>query len=148
MTARPDHVRPRTEVGSPTAGPTRAIGQGQWAGALVDLVVVLVFVGIGRSTHDHGAALAGMASTSWPFLCGLGAGWLTLKALGRNGLPVRDGVVIVVTTVAVGMVLRVVSGQGTAFAFILVALAFLGAAMLGWRLAWRGLRRRLVLNRT
>ena len=29
------------------------------------------------------------------------------------------------------------SGQGTAFAFILVALAFLGLFMLGWRLAVR-----------
>jgi hypothetical protein len=33
------------------------------------------------------------------------------------------------------MVLRVVSGQGTALAFILVALAFLGLFLLGWRLA-------------
>jgi len=32
------------------------------------------------------------------------------------------------------MVLRVVSGQGTAAAFIVVALAFLGLFMLGWRL--------------
>jgi hypothetical protein len=31
----------------------------------------------------------------------------------------------------------VVSGQGTAFAFVLVALAFLGLFMLGWRLAIR-----------
>ena len=39
--------------------------------------------------------------------------------------------------VALGMVFRVVSGQGTAFAFVLVALAFLGLFMLGWRLAIR-----------
>jgi hypothetical protein len=31
------------------------------------------------------------------------------------------------------MVLRVLFGQGTAFAFIIVALAFLGALMLGLR---------------
>jgi hypothetical protein len=35
------------------------------------------------------------------------------------------------------MVLRVVSGQGTAFAFVLVALAFLGLFLLGWRLLAR-----------
>jgi Protein of unknown function (DUF3054) len=35
------------------------------------------------------------------------------------------------------MVLRVVSGQGTALAFIIVALAFLGLFLLGWRLCWR-----------
>jgi Protein of unknown function (DUF3054) len=39
--------------------------------------------------------------------------------------------------VAVGMVLRVVSGQGTAFAFVVVALCFLGAGMVGWRLLAR-----------
>ena len=43
--------------------------------------------------------------------------------------------------VALGMALRVVSGQGTAFAFILVALAFLGLLLLGWRLLARLARR-------
>jgi DUF3054 family protein len=37
--------------------------------------------------------------------------------------------------VAVGMTLRVVAGQGTAAAFIAVALAFLALFLLGWRLA-------------
>jgi hypothetical protein len=40
--------------------------------------------------------------------------------------------------VVLGMVLRVVSGQGTAVPFVGVALAFLGAAMLGWRVLARG----------
>jgi len=38
-------------------------------------------------------------------------------------------------------VLRVVSGQGTALAFIGVALAFLGLFLLGWRLLAGALRR-------
>jgi len=44
-------------------------------------------------------------------------------------------------TVALGMVLRVVSGQGTAVTFIIVALVFLGLTQLGWR-ALAGLRLR------
>ena len=44
------------------------------------------------------------------------------------------------------MVLRVVAGQGTAVAFIVVALAFLGLFLLGWRLAVR-LALRAVLRR-
>ena len=40
-------------------------------------------------------------------------------------------------TVTLGMILRVVSGQGTAAAFIVVALAFLGLFLLGWRLLGR-----------
>jgi hypothetical protein len=45
-------------------------------------------------------------------------------------------------TVVFGMVLRVVSGQGTAVSFIIVALAFLGLFLLGWRLLWRFFARR------
>jgi hypothetical protein len=41
------------------------------------------------------------------------------------------------------MIVRVISGQGTAVAFIVVALAFLGLFLLGWRLLW-GLARRRV----
>jgi hypothetical protein len=40
-------------------------------------------------------------------------------------------------TVAIGMVLRVIAGQGTAVAFTGVALAFLGLFLLGWRLLAR-----------
>jgi cell division protein FtsX len=40
-------------------------------------------------------------------------------------------------TVAVGMVLRVAAGQGTAAAFVAVALAFVGLFLLGWRLVAR-----------
>ena len=36
-----------------------------------------------------------------------------------------------------GMVFRVVSGQGTAPAFVGVALAFLGLFLLGWRMLSR-----------
>jgi hypothetical protein len=37
------------------------------------------------------------------------------------------------------MALRVVSGQGTAAAFIFVALAFLGLFILGWRVVARAM---------
>jgi hypothetical protein len=40
-------------------------------------------------------------------------------------------------TVVLGMAFRVVSGQGTAPAFVGVALAFLGLFLLGWRLLSR-----------
>jgi hypothetical protein len=39
------------------------------------------------------------------------------------------------------MILRVVAGQGTAAAFIVVALAFLGLFLLGWRVLARLLTR-------
>jgi len=102
--------------------------------AALDVCSVLIFVIIGRASHAKGESLAGIASTSWPFLCGLAAGWAVSRAW-RRPLSLRPaGVAVWLSTVALGMVLRVISGQGTAVAFIGVALAFLGLFLLGWRL--------------
>jgi hypothetical protein len=104
---------------------------------ILDCCCVLVFVIIGRASHTRGESLGGIASTAWPFLTGLGAGWLAVRAWRRPLGLVPAGVGAWLGAVAGGMVLRVVSGQGTAVAFIGVALAFLGLFMLGWRLAAR-----------
>jgi len=101
----------------------------QRAAVLPDLCCVLAFVVIGRASHGEAASIAGLARTLWPFLAGLAAGPAAI---------VPTGVVVWLATVAVGMLLRVVSGQGTTFAFTLVALAFLGLFMLGWRAVARG----------
>jgi hypothetical protein len=108
----------------------------------VDFLFVLLFVTIGRTAHHHSFSLAGLASTLWPFAAGLGCGWSLVTLRGHAGLALDDGSLIVVVTVAVGMVLRVVAGQGTAFAFVIVALAFLGLFLVGWRVLFRFARRR------
>ena len=100
----------------------------------IDLLAVVVFVAIGRARHDHGDALGGLVSTSWPFVLGLIVSWVILARRSRAGLGLGDGALVVVVTVAIGMLARVIAGQGTAFAFILVALAFLALEMEGWRL--------------
>jgi Protein of unknown function (DUF3054) len=105
----------------------------------LDVCCVLVFVLIGRSAHHHGHSVAGTAMTAWPFLAGLAAGLLVTRAWRRPAAILPGGVGSWLGTVAIGMLLRVVSGQGTALAFILVALAFLGLFMLGWRAAARAL---------
>lgn len=137
--------------------------------AALDICCVLAFVIIGRASHTKGETLAGIASTAWPFLAGLGIGWIAASMLARSrksrsyrartnagvspggaartpgarlGALVPGGVCAWLGTVALGMVLRVVSGQGTAVAFIIVALAFLGLFMLGWRLVWTLANRR------
>jgi hypothetical protein len=108
-----------------------------WVAAVLDVCCVLVFVVIGRDSHDKGETLGGIASTSWPFLAGLAAGWLAARAW-RRPLALRPtGIAVWLCTVALGMAARVVSGQGTALAFIGVALAFLGLFLLGWRLLAR-----------
>jgi Protein of unknown function (DUF3054) len=115
---------------------------------VLDVCCVLIFVIIGRASHTKGESLAGIASTSWPFLAGLGVGWLAARGW-RRPLAIRpEGLVIWLCTVALGMILRVVSGQGTAVAFIVVALAFLALFLLGWRLLARLARRTPLATRT
>lgn len=106
-------------------------------GVVVDVLCVLVFVAIGRASHEEAASLGGFLSTAWPFLVGLGAGWGLSRAWRRPEGLLPVGVGVWVSTVAVGMLLRVLAGQGTALAFVIVASVFLGAALLGWRLLVR-----------
>ena len=101
--------------------------------AVLDMASVLVFVVIGRANHGDGEAVAGVASTAWPFLAGLAVGWLAARAWRRPAGLWPSGVTAWLGTVAVGMVLRVLAGQGTALSFIVVALVFLGLFLLGWR---------------
>jgi hypothetical protein len=109
----------------------------------LDACCVLAFVIIGRASHARGETLGGIASTAWPFLAGMAIGWAMALglpgsargpgSLRRPGAGARQGVVVWLATAAAGMVLRVIAGQGTAVAFVGVALAFLGLLLLGWR---------------
>jgi len=98
-----------------------------------DTLAILVFVGIGRSNHHHGDSFTGMVSTTWPFAVGLAVGWLIVLTRRQRGVSLGAGGEVWLATVSLGMILRVLSGQGTAFAFVVVALVFLGALMLGPR---------------
>jgi peptidoglycan/LPS O-acetylase OafA/YrhL len=100
---------------------------------VLDVASVLVFVAIGRSSHHNGVTVGGMVSTSWPFLVGAAVGWAALRVWRRPIEIAPAGVAVWLACVALGMVLRVVAGQGTALAFVMVALAFLGLMLLGWR---------------
>jgi hypothetical protein len=104
---------------------------------VLDCCCVLLFVVIGRASHERGESVGGIASTAWPFLAGLACGWLAARAWRRPLGLFPAGVGAWLGTVALGMVLRVVAGQGTAVAFVLVALGFLGLFLLGWRLVPR-----------
>lgn len=101
---------------------------------IVDLVLVLIFVLIGRAAHEENP-LAGVLTTLWPFAVGMLTGHLVWRAWRYPLRPVRVGVPIWLTTVAVGMLLRSVSGQGVALAFVIVAVVALGVFLVGWRIA-------------
>jgi hypothetical protein len=109
--------------------------------AAADLGCVLLFVVIGRANHHAGGGAAGLWDTFWPFAAGAITGLLATRWWRRPTALLPTGVGVWLGTVAVGMTLRVLAGQGTAVAFILVALAFLGLFQLGWRLLWQRLAR-------
>ena len=102
--------------------------------AVLDVVMILVFVLIGRRNHEEALALGGIAQTAWPFLVGAAAGWLAARAWRRPFSLWPAGIVIWAATVGGGMLLRVASGQGVQLAFVIVAALTLGAMLLGWRL--------------
>jgi hypothetical protein len=111
--------------------------------AIADAVLVLVFVLIGRRSHDEGFTVLGTLNTWWPFLVGLAVGWTATIAWRRPFGVVLPGIPLWAITVAVGMLLRAASGQGVQFSFVIVASVVLAVFLIGWRaLSLLVLRRR------
>lgn len=101
-----------------------------------DLVLVVIFAVIGRASHNEGIlgdAGLGLLETVWPFAVALVFAWLVTLAFRRPLAVLRTGVPIWLITVAAGMLLRALSGQGTALAFIIVATLTLLLFLVGWR---------------
>lgn len=97
----------------------------------IDAALVLVFVLIGRASHSEG--LLGALETWWPFLGGLFGGWMVMRAWRSPQRIVWTGIGVWIATVAGGMLLRVVSGQGVQPSFAIVTAVVLGVFLLGWR---------------
>ncbi|WP_291048536.1 DUF3054 domain-containing protein [Herbiconiux sp.] len=112
-----------------TPTPTRTIA----LAAVVDVVLVLVFVAIGRRSHDEDSALLGFLTTAWPFLAGAAVGWLLARAWRAPLRLAPPGVVIWGASVVLGMVLRLISGQGVQLSFVIVTAIVLGVFLVGWR---------------
>jgi Protein of unknown function (DUF3054) len=104
---------------------------------ILDVCSVLAFVAIGRHTHHNGDSVAGLWHTAWPFLAGLAIGLLLVRGWRRPLAIAPTGLGAWLGAAAGGMVIRVLAGQGTAAAFIVVALGFLALFLLGWRVVVR-----------
>lgn len=103
---------------------------------LADVVLVVVFTAIGRATHDGdvlGEGGSGLLVTAWPFVTGLMAGWAVSRGWRRPLAPLRTGLVVWGLTLVGGVLLRAVSGQGVAVAFVIVAAVTLLVFLVGWR---------------
>lgn len=106
---------------------------------LLDVVLVVAFAATGRASHDSDV-LAGLWTTSWPFLAALVVAWTVARAWRSPTGIVPTGLVVWAVTVVGGMLLRALSGQGTALPFVVVATLTLLVLLIGWRLIARGIR--------
>ena len=108
----------------------------------LDVLAVMVFVVIGRRSHDEGSAIGGVLATAAPFLIGLGAAWLIVRCW-RWPFTVLTGLVIWPITLLIGMMCRsLIFGRDTPVSFVIVATIFLGLCFVGWRMAARASTRR------
>jgi hypothetical protein len=116
--------------------------QRRMLGALcADLGVLVIFILVGRRTHEQAETLAGTFGALAPFLAALGVGWASSRAW-RNPTGVGFGVWIWLVTLILGMLMRSqIAGQGTATAFVIVAAGFTGAGLVGWRFVWTEIHR-------
>lgn len=97
---------------------------------LMDVALILAFAATGRSSHDEAFSLVGLLGTAAPFLGGLLAGWAYCAARGYRPLTVRQAIPMWLLTVAIGHIVRIVVGTGTAVSFIVVSLVALAVFLL------------------
>lgn len=132
-------------MASPHDAPSlRRSPAGAGAALALDVVLVLAFAAIGRASHESGVlgeGGLGLLTTAWPFVAALGLGWLVSLAWRRPFAPLRTGLPVWAVTLVGGMLLRTLSGQGTAAPFVIVAALTLLALLVGWRIVARAVRR-------
>lgn len=119
-----------------------AIRRRVYAAATADAAAILLFVALGRRTHDEGGnPMLGALGVAAPFLIAAAIGWAIARAWRTPVDPVT-GTIIWVSTVVIGLVLRrFVFDRGTATPFVIVASVATMALLVGWRLVARRLGR-------
>ncbi|MBO0812596.1 MAG: DUF3054 domain-containing protein [Microlunatus sp.] len=108
----------------------------------LDIVMVLVFALVGRTSHGETDSPAGVLGTAWPFVSATVLGSLIAlaawqKHAWRKPYGWRTGLIVWATTVVIGMLLRLAAGGTTAWTFWIVAAISLGILLMGWRLLAR-----------
>jgi len=98
----------------------------------VDVICILVFAIVGRSSHQEATDLLGVAHTAWPFLAGCLVGTL-IGRTRRQPVSLKSGVAVWLGTVVIGMILRLVTSAGVSLSFVIIAGCVLALFFLGWR---------------
>lgn len=108
----------------------------------LDLVLVLLFAIIGRASHSEGLTPAGIAGTAWPFWLATLIGWAVMLGRKRDPLSLGSAIYLWVVVAFGGMLIRVMSGNTTAPAFIAVTAITMALFLIGWRLILRAVKAR------
>ncbi|UIJ33999.1 DUF3054 domain-containing protein [Allobranchiibius sp. GilTou73] len=112
--------------------------------AVLDVVLIVAFAAIGRASHSESHPVLESAVVAWPFLVGAAVGWGFAVGVRRWVVTsIRAGVPIWLGSVAIGMVLRALTGRGVAVSFMIVAAIVLAVFLLGWRGIVAGWQRRM-----
>ncbi|MBT8162337.1 MULTISPECIES: DUF3054 domain-containing protein [Arthrobacter] len=110
-----------------------AVSRSTLVSAVADVVLILIFAAIGRDAHQRPDVIIGVFATAWPFLAGAAVAWLVVRVWRAPFSLWPAGVAVWIGTVAVGMILRAITGQVVVIAFIIVALISLATLLLGYR---------------
>jgi Protein of unknown function (DUF3054) len=102
----------------------------------VDVICILVFAIVGRSSHQEATDLLGVAHTAWPFLAGCLLGTL-IGRTWRHPYSLASGVAVWSGTVVGGMTLRLLTGGGVQLSFVIIASTVLALFLVGWRAGLR-----------
>jgi hypothetical protein len=103
-----------------------------WLAFVLDAALIVLFAALGRRTHDEGSAIGGTLRVAAPFLLGWAAG-AAVARLDREPLSPRRAVLAWAVALPLGFALRAVDGRGLALGFVVVALVFTAATLIGWR---------------
>ena len=101
---------------------------------VLDLALVVLFATLGRASHAEVLDLGGISRTALPFVAGTLIAWIALTLRKSSGSSLSAGAFVWALTLIGGMLFRVLLGDGTAVAFIIVAAVTLALFLLGWRL--------------
>ncbi|MFE7407186.1 DUF3054 domain-containing protein [Isoptericola sp. NPDC057559] len=99
---------------------------------LADTACVLGLVTADAAAHP-GGGLGHVVSVTWPFAVAAVVGWVGARAWRHPWRLWPTGVVVWGATWALGVLLRVLTDQGTFPTFQIVSFGFLAVTMLGWR---------------
>jgi O-antigen/teichoic acid export membrane protein len=99
---------------------------------LVDVVAIVLFAALGRRNHGEGTAAAGVLVVAAPFLVGWTLAWFVSR-LHRTPSSPRRATLALAVALPIALLLRAATGRGDAPAFVVVAVVFLGLALVGRR---------------